>query len=50
MESLMILLEQQKNYKEFLKKTCRKNKINLDTASFFTPIKFKALYERLLRK
>lgn len=29
-----------------MKKTCRRNKINVDIASYFTPNKIRGIYER----
>ncbi len=49
MEHILNLLEEQKNWKEFIKKSCRKNKISVEIAGFFTPIKIKTLYDRLVK-
>jgi hypothetical protein len=44
MQKILEMLENQKNWKEFLKKTCRKNKVTVDIAAYFTPLKMKSVY------
>jgi len=44
MQKILELLESQKNWKEFLKKNCRKNLVTVDIAAYFTPLKMKTVY------
>ena len=41
MERIINKLERSKTWKEELRKTCRRNKLNIELVSYFTPLRFK---------
>lgn len=46
MEQIMDLLENKHSWKDVMRKCCRTNKLNIELASAFTPLRFRAAYAR----
>jgi hypothetical protein len=46
MEETMLQLESRGSWKDALRKCCRNNKLAIDLASVFTPLRFRGAYAR----
>jgi hypothetical protein len=46
MENIVRMLEDHTSWKESMRKCCRSNKLNIDIAAFFTPLRFRASYSK----
>lgn len=46
MEELMVKLEDRHSWKDSLRRCCRVNKLTIELASAYTPLRFRAAYAR----